>query len=254
MDCVLCKAKLHFHVLIRKTLGPEGIKWYYFRYVLRIWSAILGWYNGSPQPAWSHVCVDHCPSALRRLEKLTQNAAFLYVAANITWQARLWGWVIHTVTTVTRNTVAHFVTCNLQFSGQVVRLTLKVVTQNNWDFMEIIHLYSNTLQRVLIHILLETNSLSCVVFSTIPGNICDSLFLLLSREEPPSSLRLAMSSLTTRLPPPLSRVVSLEPRSFPPMPSLKPLSDVSPLLLSRSSFSRTLSWSFLTEQNKIQTM
>jgi len=114
--------------------------------------------------------------------------------------------------------------------------------------MEVIHLYNNSLQWVLIHILLETNSLSCVVFSTIPGNICDSLFLLLSREETPSSLRLATSSLPTRLPPPLSRVVSLEPRSFPPMPSLKPLSDVSPLLLSRSSFSRTLSWSFLKEQ------
>ena len=40
-----------------------------------------------------------------------------------------------------RATVAHFVTCNLCFSGQLVRLTLKIIMQNDGDFVEVILLY-----------------------------------------------------------------------------------------------------------------
>jgi hypothetical protein len=36
----------------------------------------------------------------------------------------------HTVATV-RTTVTHFVTCNMYLSGQLVRLTLKVITQSD---------------------------------------------------------------------------------------------------------------------------
>ena len=35
-----------------------------------------------------------------------------------------------------RTTVAHFVTCNMYYSGQLVRLTLKVITENDRGFME----------------------------------------------------------------------------------------------------------------------
>jgi len=40
-----------------------------------------------------------------------------------------------------RTTVAHFVTCNMYLSGQLVRLMLKVITQSDRGFMEVIVLY-----------------------------------------------------------------------------------------------------------------
>jgi len=43
------------------------------------------------------------------------------------------------VTTV-KNTVAGFVTCNLYFSGQWARIELKVIMENDRDFMEETHI------------------------------------------------------------------------------------------------------------------
>jgi len=40
-----------------------------------------------------------------------------------------------------RTAVLHFVVCNLYLSGQLVKLTMKAMMQNDREFTEVIHLY-----------------------------------------------------------------------------------------------------------------